>query len=57
MGKFANRRLGWKFVIRKPRKKVARFIVTGARATVEVRENLISVNYGKNRSPSRAKPQ
>ena len=32
MGNFANRRLGWKFVIRKPRKKVARFIVTGALA-------------------------
>ena len=32
MGNFANRRLGWEFVIRKPRKKVARFIVTGARS-------------------------
>ena len=31
MGNFANRRLGWKFVIRKPRKKVARFIVTEPR--------------------------
>ena len=30
MGNFANRRLGWEFVTRKPRRKVARFIVTGA---------------------------